>query len=401
MERTVLHCDCNAFFASVEATRYPKLKKQPFAVCGDPKLRHGIVLAKNEKAKRLGVQTGEAIWQAKAKCPDLVLVEPSYGIYDEFSERIFNIYCRYTDLVEPFGIDECWLDVTGTKSLFGSGEKIADELRKIVKSETGITISAGVSFNKYFAKMGSDYKKPDATTVLTRNNYKDILFPLSVENMLFVGKSTLEKLSDIGIYTIGDLANADAKLLSLTLGKCGQMLYNCANGLDFSVVTPSTYKHKYKSIGNGYTFKRDLVSDTDLKTGIYMICDKVAHRLRKQKLECKTVQLCIKDTHFHAIQRQKTLQNPTQSSYELANSALELAINNWNVNDKPIRSMSVTGQNLIERSNEPEQLSLFYTDSFIFKRKKVILESTKDEICEKYGNNVLRMCSLIDNDLGL
>lgn len=401
MERTILHCDCNAFFASVEAALYPELKKHPFAVCGDPKLRHGIVLAKDEKAKNTGVKTGETIWQAKSKCPDLVLVEPSYSIYEEFSERIFNIYCRYTDLVEPFGIDECWLDVTGTKKLFGSGEEIANELREIVKNETGITISAGVSFNKYFAKMGSDYKKPDATTILTRNNYKDILFPLSVENMLFVGNATLKKLKSLGIFTIGDLANTDLKLLCLILGKCGQMLYNYANGMEFSAVTPSINKHKYKSIGNGYTFKRDLVSDMDLKTVVYMISDKVAHRLRKQKLECKTVQVCIKDTHFNTIQRQKTLLNPTQISYELASSALELVVNNWDIKDNPIRSMSVTGQNLIEQSEKFEQLSFFYTDSFKVKKKKSMLDSIKDEICEKYGNNALRMCSLIDNDLGL
>lgn len=401
MERTVLHCDCNAFYASVEETLYPKLKENPFAVCGNPKNRHGVVLAKNEKAKKYGVKTGETIWQAKTKCPNLVLVEPSYSIYDEFSERIFNIYCRYTDLVEPFGIDECWLDVTQTKELFGCGKKIADELRKVVKHETGITISAGVSFNKYFAKMGSDYKKPDATTVLSKNIYKDILFPLSVKNMFFVGQSTLKKLSSIGIYTIGDLANSNAKLLTLTLGKCGQMLYNCANGMDFSAVTPSNHKHNYKSIGNGYTFKRDLVAFKDLKTGIYTICDKVAYRLRKQKLECKTVQICIKDTYFNTIQRQSTLQNPTQSTFEIARLALELAVSNWNISDNPIRSISVTALNLVEQHNEPEQLSLFYTDSLILKGKREVVEGLKDDIREKYGANALKICSLIDNDLGL
>lgn len=401
MERIILHCDCNSFFASVEASLFPELKKYAFAVCGDPEYRHGIVLAKNETAKKCGVKTGEAIWQAKQKCPDLVVAKPSYGAYEDFSKRIFDIFCRYTDLVEPFGIDECWLDVTGTARIFGDGKKIADELRKTVERETGITISAGVSFNKFFAKMGSDYKKPDATTVISKGNYKDILFPMPVGNMLFVGKAVLEKLTGSGIFTIGDLADTDKRLLSLLFGKYGEQLYICANGMDSSPVNPSTYTRECKSIGNGCTFKRDLVSETDLRTGIFMLCDKVARRLRRHEIECATVQLCIKDTGFHSIQRQKALYRPTQLSCDLINAALELVSDNWDINKNPVRAITVTGQNLYSKNQIYEQLSLFSPDSPVFRGKKAALERVKDEIRGKYGTNSLTICSLIDNDLGL
>jgi len=401
VERIILHSDCNSFFASVEASLCPELKKYAFAVCGNPQLRHGIILAKNEKAKSLGIKTGEAIWQAKQKCPGLILVKPSYRIYEDISQRIFNIYCRYTDLVEPFGIDECWLDVTGTMHLFGDGKKIADELRKTIKEEIGITISVGVSFNKFFAKMGSDYQKPDATTLISKENYKDILFPMFVGDMLFVGKATLKRLADNGIFTIGELANADIRLLSLIFGKYGQVLYLCANGMDTSPVKPSTDTHNYKSIGNGYTFKRDLVCYSDLRTGIFTLCDKVAHRLRKHKVECTSVQLSIKDTQLHSIQRQKTLQRPTQISYELILAVLELARDNWVINQSPIRSITVTGQNLMPQNTYYEQLSLFYPDEPALREKRKRIERVKDEIRRKYGIKALTMCSLIDNDLGL
>ncbi len=401
MERIILHCDCNSFFASVEASLFPELKKYAFAVCGDPEYRHGIVLAKNETAKKCGVKTGEAIWQAKQKCPALVTASPSYGAYEDFSKRIFDIYCRYTDLVEPFGIDECWLDVTGTAHIFGEGKKIADELRKTVERETGITISAGVSYNKFFAKMGSDYKKPDATTVISKGNYKDILFPMPVGDMLFVGKAVLEKLTGNGIFTIGDLADTDKRLLGLLFGKYGERLYNCANGMDSSPVNPSTYTRKCKSIGNGCTFKRDLVSEADLKTGIYTLCDKVARRLRGNGVECAAVQLCVKDTGFHSIQRQKTLYTPTQLSYDLINAVMELVSDNWDINKNPIRAITVTGQNLYSENQICEQLSLFYPGISAQRGRKAALERVKDEIRGKYGAKALTICSLIDNDLGL
>ncbi len=201
-DRTILHCDCNGFYASVECALNPELKKVPMAVGGDPSQRHGIILAKNELAKKYNIQTAETIYSAKRKCPDLVIVPPHHSVYKEYSARVMDIYKRYTELVESFGLDEAWLDVTGSRRLFGDGKKIADELRSVVKSETGLTISAGVSFCKVFAKLGSDYKKPDATTVFSRENWKEYIFPMSANSLLYVGKHTEEKLSLLGIKTI-------------------------------------------------------------------------------------------------------------------------------------------------------------------------------------------------------
>ncbi len=208
-DRVILHCDCNGFYASVECALNPAYRSVPMAVCGDPESRHGVILAKNELAKAFGVQTAETIWQARRKCPELVLAPAHHKEYREFSEAVNAIYCQYTDLVEPFSIDESWLDVTGSRTLFGSGVQIANELRRRVKKETDLTISVGVSFNKIFAKLGSDYKKPDATTLITRENYRQILWPLPVGSMIYVGKVAAEKLSRAGIDTIGQLAQAD------------------------------------------------------------------------------------------------------------------------------------------------------------------------------------------------
>lgn len=213
MDRTILHCDCNSFFASVECVFRPELKTVPMAVCGNPENRHGIILAKNELAKKAGVVTAETVWQARQKCPELVLVPPHHQEYVRYSNLVNAIYQRYTDQVEPFSIDESWLDVTGSRTLFGSGETIADTIRKAVREELGITVSAGVSFNKIFAKMGSDYKKPDATTVISRENYRQLLWPLPISEMIFVGKASRTALRELGIYTIGDLARAEPSLL--------------------------------------------------------------------------------------------------------------------------------------------------------------------------------------------
>ena len=236
MDRTILHCDCNSFFASVECVFRPELKDVPMAVSGNPENRHGIILAKNELAKKAGVVTAETVWQARQKCPELVLVPPRHQEYVRFSGLVNAIYQRYTDQVEPFSIDESWLDVTGSRALFGSGETIADAIRRAVREELGITVSVGVSFNKIFAKMGSDYKKPDATTVITRENYRQLLWPLPISDLIFVGSASRNALRELGIYTIGDLARTDPALLTARLGKAGTVLSTYARGEDESRV---------------------------------------------------------------------------------------------------------------------------------------------------------------------
>lgn len=248
-DRVILHCDLNCFFASVELLDKPALWEVPVAVCGDPASRHGIILAKNEPAKKRGVQTAETVWQAKKKCPVLVLLPPHHELYKEYSKKVNAIYERFTDLVEPFGIDESWLDVTGSLHLFGGDAKaLADRIRETVKAETGLTVSVGVSFNKVFAKLGSDLKKPDATTVIDRDHWRDIVWPLPLGDMLFAGKAAQRTLGQYGIETIGQLAAQPEALPEQLLGKMGHQLWRYANGLDDSAVRPSHQREPVKSV---------------------------------------------------------------------------------------------------------------------------------------------------------
>ena len=321
MDRAILHCDCNGFYASVECIQQPKLWHVPMAVCGDPESRHGVILAKNELAKEYGIVTAETVWSAKQKCPELVLVAPHHQLYHEYSRRINMIYGQYTDQVEAFSVDESWLDVTGSRKLFGTGRQIADELRVRVQKELGLTISVGVSFNKIFAKMGSDYKKHNATTEITRENYKEILYPLPVGDLIFVGKSTVATLERIGVYTIGDLARADVRILERMLGKAGPVLWEYANGLEDSPVQVQGASDAVKSVSNSITFRRNLVGLEDVSQGLLMLADSVAGRLRAQGLRCQTLAVSIKDPSLKTISRQRQLPyaaNQTKLIYETA-----------------------------------------------------------------------------------
>ena len=386
MDRTILHCDCNSFYASVECTMRPELRDVPMAVGGSEENRHGIILAKNELAKGFGVQTAETIWKAKQKCPNLIIVEPHHDLYREYSKRVMDIYKRYTDRVESFGLDEAWLDVTESRRLFGGGKEIADTLRRVVREETGLTISAGVSFCKVFAKLGSDYKKPDATTVFDRNNWQKIIFPMDVGNLLYVGKNTKKTLNKLGIKTIGQLAITDEKLLVSQLGKLGHQLKIYANGEDKSPVKLVYETDEIKSVGNGRTFSHDLIGEDEIRHSIRGLCDSIARRMRAQGVKCTTLQVQIKDPNFRVIQRQKKLEKPTYISREIHNAAMEIIKESWNLK-LPIRMITVTGSNLIKEDEINEQLSLF--DAPDERREKAErLEKTLDDIKNKFGKNV-------------
>lgn len=386
MDRTILHCDCNGFFASVECDINPALKDVPMAVGGSEKSRHGIILAKNEIAKKYGVQTAETIWKAKQKCPGLVIVEPHRDLYHEYSRRVMDIYKRYTDRVEPFGIDEAWLDVTESRRLFGSGIEIADALRRIVREETGLTISVGVSFCKVFAKLGSDYKKPDATTVFDRDNWQEIIFPMDIGNLLYVGRSAKKTLNNLGIKTIGQLAITDEKLLVSQLGKLGHQLKVYASGQDKSPVKSVYETDEVKSIGNGRTFSHDLIGEEEIRHNIRGLCDSIARRMREHGMKCSTIQVQIKDPNFRVIQRQKKLEKPTYISREIHNTAMEIIRESWNMK-LPIRMITVTGSNLIKEDEINEQISLF--DAPDERREKAErLEKTLDNIKNKFGKDV-------------
>ncbi len=398
MERVVLHCDMNGFFASVELLDYPHLKDKPMAVCGNPDNRHGIILAKNELAKAYGVVTAETLWQARKKCPDLQVVPPHHSKYKHYSKLINEIYLRYTDMVEPFSVDESWLDVTGSQKLFGSGKQIADEIRETVKKELGLTLSAGVSFNKIFAKMGSDYKKPDATTVISRDNYKEILWPLDIRAMFFVGKVTADKLHDFGIKTIGELAKTDKSSLIGLLGKQGGVIHDYANGLDITPVLRFDQQEKIKSVGNGTTFRRNLTGEEDIRTGVTALSDTVASRLRKYKMKAFGVKVDIKDPNFKVISRQVQLDNPTNLTEVIADTAMELIRKHWRMRD-PIRLITVTAINLCDE-NQAQQLSLFAEEN-INTDKEERAERAMDDIREKFGNSAISFGSVIKNDIGV
>lgn len=402
MDRTILHCDLNSFYASVELLSLPELREsgKPVAVCGDPSSRHGIILAKNEPAKAMGVKTAETIWQARQKCPDLVLLPAHRDQYRKYSRIVNSIYDRFTDLVEPFSIDESWLDITGSMHLWGGdGKAIADRIRETVKAETGLTVSVGVSFNKVFAKMGSDYKKPDATTVITRENFRQLLWPLPVTDLLFVGGAAAKVLRGYGVQTIGDLARFDPQALVSILGRQGAALHSYAAGTEREPVVPARELPPPKSVGSGLTFRRNLLGLEDVRTGLSALSDEVAARLRRHGLKCTTVQVTIRDPSFRDICRQKRLPAPTYVSRDIADAALELLLSSWNLK-LPIRALTVTAQNLVDETDAGEQLDLFAADAAPHRDKLERLERTMDKIRDKYGGTAITFASAVQGESG-
>lgn len=398
MDRTILHCDMDGFYASVELLNHPELRNLPVAVCGNPDNRHGIILAKNMPAKKYGIKTAETVWQAKKKCPALQLLPPHHRKYKEYSLKINEIYRRFTDMVEPFSIDESWLDVSASLKLFGNGKEIADTIRNTVRKELGLTLSVGVSFNKIFAKMGSDYNKPDGTTIISRENYKEILWPMNVRKMFFVGSATADKLGKAGIETIGALALADKGLLTALLGKQGTMLFEYANGLDSSPVSLYTEQEKIKSVGNGTTFRRDLQGMEDIKIAVTALSDTVASRLRKYQMKGLGVKVDIKDPAFKVISRQKQLDVPTNLSEEISRLAIEIIQSSWNLRN-PIRMLTITAIHLCDET-ESEQLSLFDMDASHRERGEKVAR-TIDDIRAKFGGKSIVPGCILNNNIGV
>lgn len=396
MDRTILHCDCNAYFASVECIARPELRSVPMAVCGDPESRRGIILAKNELAKGFGIVTAETVWQAKKKCPELVLVPPHRAEYTKYCKKINEIYAQYTSKVEAFSIDESWLDVTGSLHLFGSGKEIADMLRKRVREELELTISVGVSFNKVFSKLGSDYKKPDATTVITRDNFRDILHPLPVTDMLFVGKRTADILKRIGVRTIGALASLERSEASKLLGKSGELVWEYANGLDEDPVREIGQEDPVKSIGNGITFRRNLQGYEDIKAGILLLADSVGARLRSSGLYCQTVQVQIKDPEFRVISRQKTFPRPLHLTKDLYDAGMDIISGAWDM-EKPIRLLSLTAANLTD--SESGGQFTFFDEPPVRSEKLEKLEKTVDQIRGMFGKEAVSYGSVLKTDI--
>lgn len=388
--RCILHSDLNNFYASVECVYHPELRGRPIAVCGDPQARHGIVLAKNEPAKAMGVKTGEAIWQARQKCPELHVLPPNFKRYMRFARQMREIYADYTDFIEPFGLDEAWLDVTGHRR---GGEEIAEEIRSRAKSELGLTVSVGVSFNKVFAKLGSDMKKPDAVTVISMDNFRQKVWPLPVEDMLYVGPATMRKLHSRNIRTIGELANCDAGVLRCALGKNGEMIWNFARGKDCSPVMAMGEATMVKSVGNSTTTPRDLVNDHDVHLVLLLLAESVAERLRAQALRGSVVSLYVRDCELDSFTARRKLLRPTALSNEIASCAQELFRSRYSW-ERPIRSLGVSVSELQCRDGE-EQLSMFPD---LACARRYDLEEAVEDIRRRFGHYAIGRASLLADE---
>ena len=393
MARHILHVDQNCFYASVEMQRHPELRDKPLAVCGSQEERHGIVLTANYLAKPYGVKTGMAIWQARQKCPNLVILPPDMDEYIRFSRMARDIYEDYTDQIEPFGLDESWLDVTGSVGLFGDPMSIAREISGRIKFELGITASIGVSDNKITAKLGSDYKKPDAITRIEADNYKEIAYPLPVEDLLYVGPATSRKLRAIGISTIGRLAECPVDVLVRRLGKMGAVLHTFANGRDVSPVQRSDHIPNIKSVGNSATTPRDLETEADVKLMLYLLAESVCARMRELVSRCTVVEIYVRDTQLNSIVRQRKLQAPSCSSQELAETGLDIFRRNYRW-DRPVRSIGLRGAGLVEAQGTV-QLSLYTEDQKRDKWERI--DTAVDHLRQRYGYMSVRR-ALMDSD---
>lgn len=379
--RVILHSDINSCYASIEHLHHPELSGKPLAVGGDPEKRHGIVLTADYMAKKRGVKTGMALWQAKQVCPEITFISPRMDLYLRFSRMAHEIYGEYTDLQEPYGIDESWLDVTNSCSLKGDGYQIAQEISNRMKKELGITVSVGVSFNKIFAKLGSDYKKPDAITTMYESEFRTKAWELPVSDLLYVGRSTNKKLESLGIRTIGGLAQMDEKILQSRLGKMGAVLWAFANGYDDSPVKRENTSAPIKSIGNSTTTPKELETDEDVKIMLYILSESVAARLRENGFRCRTVEISIRDNELYSFTRQCKLDNASNITGEIASMAYRLFKANYRW-DKPIRSVRVRGADLVN-DNYMEQLDLFC--DFQMREKQMKMDVAVDDIRRRFG----------------
>lgn len=383
-ERVVLHCDMNCFYASCEMAYHPELQGKPIAVCGDPERRSGIVLTASYPAKRMGVKTGMPLWEAQQHCRDIIFVPAHYDLYTRFSGYTREIFLRFTGQVEPFGLDEAWLDCTGSQQIHGDGPTIAKKISDTVKDELGITCSIGVSWNKILAKLGSDYKKPDAITVIDKDNFRKIVFPLPASDLLYVGRKTAEKLDNYAIHTIGDLAQTNPKFLQEKLGKIGLMLWQFANGIDISPVAKYEAKDvvaPIKSVGNSWTTPRDLLTDGDVWIVLYLLSESVAARLRENHFRCRGVEVSLRDSSLFSFERQCKLSQPTMQEKDIAEAAFQLYKKNYRWSEH-LRSVGVRAIDL-RPDTEPSQISFEFSAEKQEEMER--LESAIDGVRNRFG----------------
>ena len=396
MARNILHCDMNNFYASVECMLSPELKQYPVAVCGSVEERYGIVLAKNYKAKAFKVATGDAVWQAKQKCTDLVVVPPHYEEYLKYSKLAKAIYCDYTNQVEPYGMDKCWLDISSTKKLFGNPVDVANEIRERIKFELGLTISVGVSFNKIFAQLGSDYKQPDAVTVFEKETFREKIWSLPASDLLGVGRATTRVLNNYCIRTIGDLANSDYDFIKRILGKNGVSLWLYANGRDNSTVKDIKFVSPVKSIGHGITTVVDLSNEEEVWRVFLELTQGNGHKLRVHQKVAKAVAIYVRDNTLFSKQWQTQMQMVTQLPLVLAQYAFQLFKKRYDWRN-PIRSVTIQAINLFPQ-DMPQQIDLFCDYERAEKQEK--LDGCVEKLCQRFGKRCIRNAVLLQ-ELGM
>ena len=385
MERAILHSDLNSFYASVEMMLDPSLRGKAVAVCGSTEDRHGIVLAKSDKAKKAGIKTGKVNWEARQLCKDLIVVPPQYDQYLKYSKLTQAIYQRYTDLIEPFGMDECWLDVTASERVYGSAMTIAEDIRRSVREELGLTVSIGVSYNKIFAKLGSDMKKPDAITEIREDTYKEKVWPLECSEMIYCGRATTAKLAKYGIRTIGDVAKTEPDFLRRLLGVNGVALWRYANGTDTSRVMHKDFVSPVKSIGHGITCVADLENNEEVFKVMLALCQDIGHRLRLHELSARGVQIHLRGNDLYGSQFQCKLPFKTQLPSEIGNAAFRLFKEKYRWNTK-VRAVTVRAIDLVPQ-NEADQLSVFVDYQRLSRREK--LEDTIEELRSRFGKHAI------------
>lgn len=385
MEKAILHSDLNSFYASVETMLDPSLRGKAVAVCGSTEDRHGIVLAKSDMAKKAGVKTGMVNWEARQLCRDLIIVPPQYDQYLKYSKLTQAIYQRYTDLIEPFGMDECWLDVTGSQKMCGNAMHIAESIRQAVREELGLTVSIGVSYNKIFAKLGSDMKKPDAITEISVENYREKVWPLDCSEMIYCGRATTAKLGKYGIHTIGDVAHTDPEFLRRQLGVNGLALWRYANGTDTSRVMHRDFVSPVKSVGHGITCVSDLENEEEVWKVILSLCQDIGHRLRLHELSARGVQIYVRSNDLLGAQFQCKLPLKTQLPSEIAATAFRLFRERYHWGSK-VRAVTVRAIDLVPQK-EPDQLSLFIDATKIARRER--LEDMVEEIRSRFGKQAI------------
>lgn len=383
--RAILHSDMNSYYASVEIMLNPELREKPVAVCGSRETRHGIVLAKSEIAKRAGVQTGMTIREARHCCGDLVIVPPQPAQYDRFSRLAQAVYRRYTDRVEPFGLDECWLDVTAVPG--GTPRQIAEDIRRTMKRELGLTVSIGVSFNKVFAKLGSDMKKPDAVTEITPENFREIVWPLPAGALLGVGPATQRKLEKRNIDTIGQIAQTDSAFMKDWFGINGLRIWYFANGLDDTPVAPAGHEDPAKSYGHGVTTSTDMYTNTDVRDLLEALTPRISRKLRENEKEAQTVEISFRDNRLHHYSCRRKLPVPTQSTKILVDTAMELftAKYDWR---EPLMSFTIRAADLTD-AGRGRQLDFFGEEEKRQKQEK--LERTLEDLQRRFGEKSIQL----------